>query len=217
MTSHPLPTLYSFRRCPYAMRARMALLYGGVVVELREVMLRDKPHALLTASPKGTVPVLIDQGDVIDESVDIMLWALGDSCDELDLSDLPAQLALVRHQDATFKPLLDRYKYHTRYPEQPQRAYRLQAHAFLEALEDRLQTHPYLFGARPGYANLGVFPFVRQFRFVDDAWWARAPYPALRAWLEGWLESERFEQAMLKVEPWREGQDRVVFGGFASR
>lgn len=213
MSDHSRPVLYSFRRCPYAMRARMALLHRGITVELREILLRDKPPSMLRASPKGTVPVLLVNGAVIDESVDIMRWALNDGCDTLELSDVEEQVALVRHQDATFKPLLDRYKYHTRYPEQSKQVYRTQAHDFLQMLEDRLLRSPYLFGPRPGFADLGVFPFVRQFRFVDDVWWGSAPYPALREWLERWIQDERFEHAMRKTAPWREGQDVVLFGG----
>ena len=212
MSALPHPVLYSFRRCPYAMRARMALLHGRRRVELREVVLRDKPQALLQASAKGTVPVLVLKEGVIDESIEVMLWALRDGGDDLDLSDLHTQVALVHQQDADFKPWLDRYKYYQRYPEHSQQEYRARAQVFLARLEARLQAHPYLFGDTPGFADLGIFPFVRQFRFVDDAWWGSAPHPALRQWLQGWLDDSKFEASMQKFAQWQPGHAPVFFG-----
>lgn len=146
MTPNPLPTLYSFRRCPYAMRARLALMAAGIAVELREVVLKDKPPCLLAASPKGTVPVLITAGgEVIDESRDIMLWALGQH-DPLNWlqGDRAAMMALVDACDDGFKPWLDRYKYHDRHPEHPQAYYREQAEAYLVQWEQRLAVQRWL-------------------------------------------------------------------------
>ncbi|MBT0960441.1 glutathione S-transferase [Denitromonas iodatirespirans] len=201
------PVLYSFRRCPYAIRARLALGQAGVAVELREVVLRDKPAAMLAISPKGTVPVLqLPDGRVIDESLDIMRWALGrhDPENWLTIGDADTQAALIARNDIGFKPLLDRYKYAERFPEKPAAAWRDEAVAVhLADLDGRLAHAPYLFGATPALADAALFPFVRQFAGVDPAWFDMAPLPALRRWLAGWLGSDLFAAVMKKQPPWR--------------
>ena len=167
-----LPILYSFRRCPYAIRARLALNVSDIAIELREVVLRNKPESLLTASPKGSVPVLIlPDGFVIDESWDIMLWALHQSDPEGWLGENAAYVniakPLIIKNDSTFKYYLDRYKYPDRYPEHSQIYYRTQAEIFLQELEFRLNASTYLFGDTMSIADAGILPFIRQFASVD--------------------------------------------------
>lgn len=203
-----LPILYSFRRCPYAMRARCALIASGISVEHREVMLRDKPTAMLAASPKGSVPVLVlTGGQVIDESWDIMLWALRqhDPQGWLGKDGLYARAALplVVENDTSFKRALDRYKYPERFPEHTQDSYRATGEAFLQRLEPRLTATPYLLGEAMSVADAALLPFVRQFSAVDSDWFASAPYPNLRAWLERFTSSELFAQVMQKFPVWR--------------
>jgi len=196
------PLLYSYRRCPYAMRARMALWCAGVQVDLVEISLRDKPAAMLAVSPKGTVPVLhCAEGLVLEESLAIMRWALGqhDPQGWLLQADQPDQLRLVQCNDSDFKHWLDRYKYAERYPEFGAEHYREQALACLIVeLERRLTAASYLGGKTPCLSDVAIFPFVRQFAAVDAAWFAQDLWPATRAWLEGWLQSALFKTVMDK-------------------
>lgn len=213
----PLPILYSFRRCPYAMRARAALVASGITVELREVELRDKPAAMLAVSPKGSVPVLVlADGKVIDESWGIMLWALRQHDPQAwsgkDGCHAQAALPLVIENDTTFKHSLDRYKYPERFPEQPQSAYRIAGEQFLQQLERRLCATSCLLGETFTLADAALLPFVRQFAAVDAEWFASAPYPALRAWLEKFTSSELFSLVMRKFQVWQPGNEPVVFG-----
>ncbi|WP_323003318.1 glutathione S-transferase [Denitromonas sp.] len=202
------PILYSFRRCPYAIRARLALWQAGVVVALREVVLRDKPAHLLEISPKGTVPVLrLPDGRVLEESLDIMLWALrqNDPDGWLTAGDGAEQAALISRNDVDFKPLLDRYKYAERFPEKPAVAWRKAAiAAHLADLETRLTGQAYLFGDTPSLADAALLPFVRQFAAVDPAWFDAAPLPALRRWLNAWLDSPLFAAVMVRHRTWQE-------------
>ena len=213
-----LPVLYSFRRCPYAMRARMALKMSASAVHLREVVLRDKPQALLESSAKGTVPVLVlVDGTVIDESRDIMLWALGQSDPELwfpkdNKAVCRVILQLLDMNDGTFKNNLDRYKYPDRYPEQQAEYYRRQGEQFLAILEDRLSMHPFLVSDQVSIADIGIFPFIRQFANVDRDWFDQAPYPQLQAWLEYLVQGKLFNAVMEKYSPWEEGLEPIVFG-----
>ena len=207
-----LPVLYSFRRCPYAIRARMALVVAGVSVELREVLLRDKPFAMLEASAKGTVPVLVlPDGQVLDESLDVMSWALAQRDPEHWLQGEGADDPLIQVCELNFKPWLDRYKYADRYPEQSRGHYRSQAEVFLSDLEGRLSHGFFLAGNQVTLVDVALLPFVRQFAGVDPAWWHVAPYPNLRRWLEHWLTSEAFTAVMLKSPPWRPESSGVVF------
>ncbi len=198
--------LYSFRRCPYAMRARMALKSQGVKLELREVVLRDKPPSLLDLSPKGTVPVLqTDEGRVIDESLDIMRWAL--ASDEAWFSQVSQaeQIRLAQSFDVTFKPLLDAYKYHRPESAHPQQYYREQAAQCLDDFERKLQHTNYLLGAAQQFLDLAVMPFVRQFASVDRRWFDAQPRQRIRQWLDGWLVDPLFTGVMEKFPQWQEG------------
>ncbi|WP_110971251.1 glutathione S-transferase [Pseudomonas huaxiensis] len=193
--------LYSFRRCPYAMRARLALRYAGVAVRIEEVSLKAKPAEMLALSPKGTVPVLSVEGRVLDESLDIMRWALAQN-DPQDwlLKDGPSAAIepLIARNDSEFKVHLNHYKYAERYPEQSREHYRRQAEVILADLEQRLSEHAYLLASHPSLADAALLPFIRQFAGVEPQWFAEAPYPRLRAWLQGWLESELFKAVMAR-------------------
>ncbi|MDB5750832.1 MAG: glutathione S-transferase [Ramlibacter sp.] len=198
------PLLYTYRRCPYAMRARMALVQAGVEFDVHEIVLRDKPADMLGMSPKGTVPVLVlPDGRVVDESLDIMQWAFhgrdpdgwwqraqSDSCH-----------AFIEFNDGPFKQHLDGYKYPERYPADTVPAFhRDQAvTCLLRPLEVQLGGQPFLGGDQPCAADLAVFPFVRQFRAVDAGWFDVQGRPATQRWLRGWLESELFQRCMRKL------------------
>lgn len=200
--------LYSFRRCPYAMRARMALIISGQQVELREVVLRDKPASMLALSPKGTVPVLaLPGGDVIDESLDIMRWALrlDDPEGWLDGDDA----ALIAANDEPFKQHLDRYKYATRHGSDPLE-HRAAGMAWLGELETRLERSAFLCGERRMLADIAIFPFVRQFAAADQAWFDAQPLPRVQAWLRALIGSELFDRAMTRRAAWQP-DDAAVF------
>lgn len=191
--------LYSFRRCPYAMRARMALRYSGVAVQIIEVSLKAKPAEMLALSPKGTVPVLSVDGRVIDESLAIMGWALAQNDPEgWLLEDDGATQALIEENDQGFKYQLDRYKYAERYPEQPMEQYRAEGEVFLSKLEGLLAQREYLLAGHLSLADVALAPFVRQFAHVDREWFGRAPYPRLQNWLQRFLESPLFIAVMAK-------------------
>ena len=207
------PILWSFRRCPYAMRARLAVCSAGVRVELREILLRDKPQAFLDTSPSATVPALRDGGQVLDESLDIMRWALGRS-DPERLLDMPAEgWALIETNDGPFKAALDHTKYAVRYPDLNPEEERAKAAAFLMRLEPMLAGGGWLFGDRPSLADYALLPFTRQFANTDRAWFDAQPWPNVRAWLDRFAESEAFAGVMHKYAPWAEGDAPVYFGG----
>jgi glutathione S-transferase len=196
--------LYTYRRCPYAMRARMALLQAGVAYQAHEVSLRDKPPAMLAVSPKGTVPVLVlPGGDVLEQSADIMRWAF-ESTGDLDAwwarAQTPINQSVWAHCDADFKHHLDRYKYPQRFSDALGAEYHAQQAlaALLEPLEVQLQAHGQLGGATPCAADIGIFPFVRQFAAVNPEWFDALPLPVVKAWLAGWLAHPLFEAAMVK-------------------
>jgi glutathione S-transferase len=194
------PILYSFRRCPYAMRARLALTISGVAFALREIKLSAKPQAMLEASPKGTVPVLVlPDGRVIDESLDIMRWALMQCDPEGWLARDDG--ALVATNDGAFKHALDRYKYPERH-DGDALTHRARGLAFLELLDRRLSTAGQLCGAERGLADAAIMPFVRQFAAVDRTWFDALPLPHLKLWLEQHLASELFDRIMLRFAPW---------------
>jgi glutathione S-transferase len=212
-----LPILYSFRRCPYAMRARMALACSQVRVELREVVLREMPLAMLACSPKATVPVLVLPDDtVLEESRDIINWALSVNDPE---HWLPAanseESAMAKHlideNDGAFKEQLDRYKYAERYPEHPAEYYREQGEPFLKQLDDRLSRTAWLLGERISVADIAIFPFVRQFAFVDKPWFDRLPWVYLQKWLDRLLQSDLFASVMQKYPQWQEGDAPTRF------
>ena len=192
-------TLYSFRRCPYAMRARMALRYSGVPVEIVEVSLKAKPAQMLAISPKGTVPVLDAGGQVIDESLEIMRWALAQNDpDDWLLGGDSRITELIEANDQVFKVHLNRYKYAERYPEQPMEVYRAEGALFLQRLDELLEGRDYLLAGHPSLADIALLPFVRQFAHVDRDWFAQTPYVRLQAWLQRFLESELFTGIMKK-------------------
>ncbi|MFK8014930.1 MAG: rhodanese-related sulfurtransferase [Gammaproteobacteria bacterium] len=209
-----LHVLYSFRRCPYAMRARMALRVAGVAVELREVVLRDKPKSMLDASPKGTVPVLVAGASVLDESLSIMRFALGRHDPDQWLSpqtdDASTMRALIEQCDDDFKYHLDRYKYATRYEDVDPAEHRAAGARFLEQLDARLQIQPFLFGARRCLADVAIAPFVRQFRIADPGWFDAQPTDALREWLATFEAWPVFQSVMDKYAPWQSGDVPVL-------
>lgn len=206
-----LPILYSFRRCPYAMRARLALHYANVQVEHREVLLRDKPLALLNASAKGTVPVLIlDDGRVLDQSLDIMRWALRqhDPEDWQGKRHTKTQRqwaeALIAENDGAFKSAIDRYKYCDRFPDAPPETYRKQAEPFLEKMESALREHAFVMDQHVDLADVAIFPFVRQFAGVDRRWFESAGFDQVVTWLRGFETSRRFSAVMQKQPRWHD-------------
>src|SRR5690606_25956937 len=195
----------------------LAVAASGLACELREVVLRDKPAAMLEASPKGTVPVLVlADGTVIDESLDIMQWALQQH-DPLgwlkpDDGDVPTMLQIIAECDVHFKHHLDRYKYPQRYDDAdtPQ-AHRLAGAQWLHALDAQLQTHPYLFGRRAALADMAIAPFVRQFAHVDKEWFWSQPWPGVLRWLDAFLASEIFARVMVKTKPWVPSAPGIAF------
>ncbi len=209
------PVLYTFRRCPYAMRARLALAASGLPCELREITLRQKPPPMLVASPKGTVPVLVlPGGTVIDESLSIMQWALRQHDPEGWLrGDPTGPLALIAHNDGPFKHHLDRYKYPNRYPLESgddvtafAHLHRTAGALWLACLEDRLQSGlqtPWLLGPRCSLADMALLPFVRQFAHTDPAWFSAQPWPAVVDWLAQFEASALFAQVMQKHPLWQ--------------
>lgn len=197
---HAPPILYSFRRCPYAMRGRMALIASGVAYEHREILLRDKPAAMLAASPKGTVPVLVlANGQVIDESIDIMRWALDQNDPEGWMT--AAEPCLVADYDGAFKYHLDRYKYAVRHGEDPL-MHRAAGLTMLCRLDAQLAGRDYLSGSARGFGDIAIFPFVRQFAGVDPAWFEAQAPQKLQGWLERLISSDLFERAMIRRTLW---------------
>lgn len=198
-----LPVLYSYRRCPYAMRARMALFMAKINVEVREISFKNKPAEMLAASPKGTVPVLVlTNGKVLEESIDIVHWALTPQL-------CPLHQALISQNDGEFKKYLDRYKYPSRFPQENQNPvfWRTQALPFLEKLEELLAAHPYLNGEKLGVVDISIMPFVRQFSKVDEAWWQTTPFPHTQKWLKNMVEAPLFTSVMKKRATWQSGDD----------
>ncbi|MCB9990784.1 MAG: glutathione S-transferase [Rhodospirillales bacterium] len=208
------PVLYTFRRCPYAMRARLALIESGCKIRQREILLKDKPACMLAASPKGTVPVLIlPNGQVIDESLDIMIWALNQNDPDhwLDMNKKQAKL-LIDRNDTTFKAALDRYKYPSRYPDEDCSGAWDTCFEILRDLNDRLENSHGLVEDRTTLADMAIFPFVRQCAFVRRDHFEMLKLPHLQRWLGHHLESKRFGTAMKKVPVWENGQEPVYLG-----
>jgi len=189
------------------MRARMALAAAGTEVILREVLLKDKPAELLAASPKATVPVLVlSDGQIIEESLDVMQWAL-EYRDPLNwLKGEALDSDWISACDGDFKHWLDRYKYAERYPEHTAEDYRQNAEAFIQRLEDQLSSSEWVGGDAANAVDVALFPFIRQFAGVEPSWWQQAPYPKLSQWLENWLTSALFSAIMVKYPRWESGQ-----------
>lgn len=208
------PLLYTYRRCPYAMRARMALLVANVAFDAHEIILRDKPAAMLSRSPKGTVPVLaLPDGEVLEQSWDIVEWALTQNHATAEVqhwwhqAQTPDNLELLHRNDGDFKYHLDRYKYPERFAtsgnteaSNEPAGHRDQAvKVLLEPLEQRLAKERFLGGTQPCATDLGIFPFVRQFAAVDPAWFDSSPLPHVKSWLTHWLGSPLFKACMQKL------------------
>ena len=213
--SESLPILYSFRRCPYAMRARLALAVSAQKLELREIELRNRPDEIYAASAKGTVPVLVlPNGSVIDESRDVMHWALAQSDPMAWLpsgSEAQAETeALIVRNDGEFKHHLDRYKYATRYEDVDEIEHRDAASVVLRELDARLQQHAFLIDAEFRLADAAIAPFVRQFAIANRNWFDAQDWTALRSWLDRFIASERFQAIMQKYPVWQPGQERLV-------
>lgn len=197
------PLLYTFRRCPFAIRARLAITVSDVEVDQHEVSLRAKPKEMLECSPKGTVPVLkFADGSVLEQSLDIMRWALSINDPEHWLDDdqaVAAEIAtLIKQNDETFKPALDLYKYAVRFPQHSEAYYREQAEPFLAELDTRLSKDGYLIGGRYTLADMAIFPFIRQFSNVNRDWFYASHYHHLIVWLDRLIGSELFQNVMQK-------------------
>ena len=215
MNNTQLPILYSFRRCPYAIRARLAIKVSALDVELREVKLSNKPAEMLACSPKGTVPVLLlPNGTVIDESIDIMQWALNQSDPNNWLTDDVAVQqkveGLIDYNDNKFKKYLDLYKYADRYPEKSVEYYRQQGEVFLEKLDCELNKTKCILKEDITFVDMAIFPFVRQFAFVDKDWFDKSQYNKLKKWLESLLESSLFNDVMKKYPLWSKEDNDVT-------
>jgi glutathione S-transferase len=209
-----LPILYSFRRCPYAMRARMAIHISGQRCELREVLLRDKPPSMLEYSAKGTVPVLILQdGKVIDESLDVIDWALNlnDPDDWQRSKDKEKTKELIKINDGEFKYHLDRYKYSKRYDNEDPEFHRKKCLKFIESINNELNNSEYIFDDNISYADIVLLPFIRQFRIADIEWFDSLPYDNLKKWLSSFLNSSLLNSIMKKYDLWKEGDKSIVF------
>jgi UPF0176 protein len=209
------PILYSFRRCPYAMRARLALLSSGIRCEMREITLAHKPHNMLEVSPKGTVPVLVLKDRVLEQSLDIMQWALdqndpkawstsGQSCDD-------EAKALVRVCDGEFKNHLDRYKYPNRYDLANGMVDREAGSDYLQQLNARLLQSSFLMGANWTWVDAAIAPFVRQFARTDRVWFDSQNWPALQNWLSQFEQSQDFTTVMHRYKIWHEGAKPIAF------
>jgi glutathione S-transferase len=194
------PRLYTYRRCPYAIRSRLALHQANIDYESIEISLKDKSSEFLALSPKGTVPVLVDvNGEVIEESLEIMLWALNQNDPACWLlNDENTSRTLIDENDLNFKKNLDRYKYADRFPEHSKEYYRFQCEIFLNLLNDKLQTNHYLMSERITFADVAIFPFIRQFALVDEDWFLNSKYQELKKWLHNLINTQMFQEVMRK-------------------
>jgi len=215
----PNPILYSYRRCPFAIRARMALSYAGISFEVREIEFRNKPESLIKISPKGTVPVLYfcENNKVLEESMDIIRWALTQN-DPDRWADWPDIVqkdieGLINRNDVEFKTSLDKYKYPDRYPEKTQEQHRGDCENILRDLEERLEQHRFLLGERISIADVSLFPFIRQCANVDCEWFSCSDYRKLTKWLQTIENAPLYKSIMLKYKPWRSGDMPILLVG----
>ncbi|UWP98233.1 glutathione S-transferase [Aliiroseovarius crassostreae] len=205
------PVLYSFRRCPYAIRARLAIASAGTQVELREILLREKPPAFLAKSPSATVPCLVTEDGVIDESLDIMKWAL-DQSDPEGLLQMPQEgHALIARFDGPFKKALDHTKYAVRHPDRDPEAERTRAMEIIGELTESLEKNTWLFGATPSLADFAILPFLRQFAMIDKPRFDREADASTREWLDSFINSQRLLNVMTKYTLWKEGDPVLLF------
>lgn len=217
-----LPILYSLRNCPYAMRARIAIYYAKQKVALRDLVLTDKPDEMLLASPKGTVPVLVTEVEtnnpvVIEESLDVMLWALHESDpDNLlhkeDPEQLTNMLSLIATFDDEFKKYFDIYQCAKRYHEDSLESDRQACEKYITDLELRLEKNDFLFSNQMSLADIALVPFIRKFSKVERRWYLQSPHPKLRAWLDSFIQSRMFSKVMTKYPLWQEHKELTVFG-----
>jgi glutathione S-transferase len=218
-----LPILYSLRNCPYAMRARMAIYKTKQPVLLRDIVLTNKPAEMIAASRKGTVPVVVlENGIVIEESLDVMLWALHESdpdnlLHKQDEQMLSAMLSLIDEFDHGFKGCLEQYKCAKRYRENNIDERRLACQRYLEKLEQRLVSHLFLMSDKESLADIALLPFIRQFARVERQWYLQSPYPQVKRWLNRYLQSLMFTKVMAKHPLWMDEKKIVKFGGEVSR
>jgi len=203
-----LPILYSLQNCPYAMRARLALYKSGQEVAIREVKLKDKPQSLLDASAKATVPVLVlPTLVVIDESLDVMLWALNKTdpdnlMQDKDDGKKQQMLSMIKRFDQEFKPRLEQYKCAKRYKEDNLAQCRSACESYLVELEQRLSQHAFIFSQQESLVDIAILPFIRQFARVERQWYLQQPYPHLKCWLNNYLQSKMFSKVMTKQPVW---------------
>ena len=213
-----LPILYSLRQCPYAMRARLGILLADQQVILRDIIMKNKPDEMLASSPKATVPVLVlSHGQVIDESLDIMLWALKQSDPNQLLNNeqsesLSLMLSLIERSDNEFVNALKKYKAAARYHDPQEVDLRQQCDPFLQEIEGSLTQHAYIMGESPSLVDYATLPFIRQFSRVDKKWFVTSPYPQLHRWLEVHYQNPLFSKAMKKYPQWLENREEIVFG-----
>jgi len=217
-----LPILYSLQHCPYAMRARLGILLAKEPMMLRAMVMQDKPAEMLAASPKGTVPVLVlgaeHQNQVIDESLDIMLWALERNDPNHLLyaqnpNALAEMLAVIHENDAVFKPNLEQYKRAKRFHGDDEEACRLLCEPFIQGLEYRLTQHEFFMGDTPSLLDYALLPFMRQFSKVNRQLYLHGPYTHLQRWLNQHLQSRLYAKAMFKYPLWLESGEEFIFGG----
>ena len=215
-----LPILYSLRCCPYAMRARLAILLAKQSVLLRDIVMKNMPVEMLAASAKATVPLLIlDDGSIIDESLQIMIWALNINdpnnllCTEQE-NALTKMLTIISRNDNEFVYYLEKYKVTARHHDIAETFYRQQCELFIEQLEQTLSAHDYIMSNTPCLVDYAILPFVRQFSRVDRKWYLQAPYPHLRSWLERHFQNPLFSKTMKKYPKWLTGNAEMVFGDY---
>lgn len=217
-----LPVLYSLRNCPYAMRARMAIFKSKQPVLLRDLVLSNKPEEMLIASPKGTVPVVVlENGRVIEESLDVMLWALSDSDPDnlmrnqsVNSANIDVQskmLHLINEFDSQFKTCLEQYKCAKRYQETNITQCREACEFYIQQLEERLTQHSFLMSDQESLADIALLPFIRQFARVERQWYLQSPYPKVRQWLNNYLQSPMFSKVMAKHPLWLDNHEDVLF------
>jgi glutathione S-transferase len=220
-TDTTLPILYSLRNCPYAMRARIAIFKSKQTVLLRDIVLSNKPKEMLTASPKATVPVLVlANGTVVEESLEVMLWALKETDpDDLLHSQnthrLSDMLILIESFDHDFKVCLEQYKCAKRYKENNIEQCRRQCEKFIQTLENRLNSHSFLMSDKESLADIALLPFIRQFARIERQWYLQSPYPKVRQWLNNYLQSPMFTKVMAKYPLWLDNHEEVLFAGIS--
>ena len=225
LSSATTPILYSLQNCPYAMRARLAILLAQQTVMLRAIVMQDKPPEMLVLSPKGTVPVLVldsmnkaaNKQTIIDESLDIMLWALKLNDPENllyshDADALAEMLQIIKNNDEDFKPKLEKYKRAKRFHGDDEEQCRLQCEPFIQSLEHRLAQDEFLMGATPSLLDYALLPFIRQFSRVNRQLYLQGPYTYLQHWLNHHLQSRLFSKAMIKYPLWLENHEECKFG-----